>query len=90
MTTPEPREGGASCDLTFLVARTDTQFMLRTVPHLVSACRVPFARLFLMVDTAPLGRRYGRKPGIGTPEDLQACCAKLIEDGVVDGLVRID
>lgn len=90
MTTPEPRDAGASCDLTFLVARTDTQFMLRTIPHLVRACRFPFARRFLMVDTAPLGRRYGRKPGIGTPEDLQACCAKLIEDGVVDGLVRID
>jgi hypothetical protein len=90
MSTPEPRGGGASCDLTFLVARTDTQFMLRTIPHLVRTCRFRFARRFLMVDTAPLGRRYGRKPGIGTPEDLRACCARLIQDGVVDDLVRID
>jgi len=88
----QPEHGGraAVCDLSILVARTDTRFMLRTIPHLVRTCRFPFARRFLMVDTAPLGRRYGRKPGIGTPEDLQACCTQLLEDGVVDALVPID
>src|SRR5438045_3228205 len=74
MNGPEHGGGTASCDLSILVARTDTQFMLRTIPHLVRTCRFPFARRFLMVDTAPLGRRYGRKPGVGTAEELQACC----------------
>jgi hypothetical protein len=90
MSLPESGAGAASCDLSILVARTDTQFMLRTIPHLVRTCRFPFARKFLMVDTAPLGRRYGRKPGIGTPGELQACCQRLVQDGVVDGLVPID
>jgi hypothetical protein len=90
MSIPESGAGAASCDLTILVARTDTQFMLRTIPHLVRACRFPFARRFLMVDTAPLGRRYGRKPGIGTPEELQEACHRLVQDGVVDDLVPID
>jgi hypothetical protein len=90
MSVRESGAGAASCDLSILVARTDTQFMLRTIPHLVRACRFPFARRFLMVDTAPLGRRYGRKPGIGTPEELQAACHRLVQDGVVDDLVPID
>jgi hypothetical protein len=90
MSKPETGEGAGSCDLSILVARTDTRFMLRTIPHLVRTCRFPFARRFLMVDTAPLGRRYGRKPGIGTAEELQACCTQLLQAGVVDALVPID
>jgi hypothetical protein len=43
-----------------------------------------------MVDTAPLGRRYGRKPGIGTAEELQACCTQLLQAGIVDDIVPID
>jgi hypothetical protein len=90
MSKPEPGVGVPTCDLSILVARTDTQFMLRTIPHLVRTCSYPFGRRFLMVDTAPLGRRYGRKPGIGTAEDLQACCRRLVQDGVIDALVPID
>ena len=90
MSEPQPGGGGASCDLSILVARTDTRFMLQTIPHLVRSCRFPFARRFLMVDTAPLGRRYGRKPGIGTAEELQACCTQLLQAGVVDDIVPID
>jgi hypothetical protein len=90
MSKLETGEGAGSCDLSILVARTDTGFMLRTIPHLVRTCRFPFARRFLMVDTAPLGRRYGRKPGIGTAEELQACCTQLLQAGVVDALVPID
>lgn len=90
MSRPEPRGGGASCDLSILVARTDTRFMLQTIPHLVRTCRFPFGRRVLKVDTAPLGRRYRRKPGIGTAEELQACCNQLLQAGVVDAIVPID
>jgi hypothetical protein len=88
----EPQHGGGtvSCDLSILVARIDTRFMLHTIPHLVRSCRFPFARRFLMVDTAPLGRRYRKRPGIGTAEELQACCAQLLQAGVVDAIVPID
>jgi hypothetical protein len=82
--------GAASCDLSILVARTDTRFMLQTIPHLVRTCRFPFARRFLMLDTAPLGRRYGRKPGIGTAEELLACCTQLLQAGVVDAITPIN
>ena len=82
--------GAASCDLSILVARTDTRFMLQTIPHLVRTCRFPFARRVLMVDTAPLGRRYRRKPGIGTTEELHVCCTQLLQAGVVDAVAPID
>ena len=90
MSKPEHGGGAASCDLSILVARTDTRFMLQTIPHLVRTCGFSFARRFLMVDTAPLGRRYGRKPGIGTAEELQACCTQLLQAGVVDAIVPIN
>jgi hypothetical protein len=80
----------ASCDLSILVARTDTRFMLQTIPHLIRTCRFPFARRVLKVDTAPLGRRYRRKPGIGTAVELQACCQQLLQAGVIDAIVPID
>ena len=82
--------GATTCDLSILVARTDTRFMLHTIPHLVRTCRFPFARRVLVVDTAPLGRRYGRRPGIGTAEELRACCTQLLQDGVVDAIAPID
>lgn len=82
--------GAATCDLSILVARTDTRFMLQTIPHLVRACRFPFARRSLMLDTAPLGRRFRRKPGVGTAEELLACCAQLLEAGVVDAVSPIN
>jgi hypothetical protein len=85
-------QGGrtASCDLSILVSRIDTRFMLRTIPHLVRTCRFPFTRRVLVVDTAPLGRRYARRPGIGTMEELRACCAQLIDAGVIDAIAPID
>jgi hypothetical protein len=90
MSKPEHGGGAASCDLSILVARTDTRFMLQTIPHLVRTCRFPFGRRVLKVDTAPLGRRYRRKPGIGTAEELQACCNQLLQAGVVDAIIPID
>ena len=90
MSEREHGGGAATCDLSILVARTDTRFMLQTIPHLVRACRHPFARRVLVVDTAPLGRRFRRRPGIGTAEELQACCRQLIEAGIVDAVAPID
>ncbi|MGH7517638.1 MAG: hypothetical protein ACREOC_09235 [Gemmatimonadales bacterium] len=82
--------GAASCDLSILVARIDTPFMLQTIPHLVRSCRFPFARRVLVVDTAPLGRRYRRRPNIGTAEELNACCTQLLQAGVMDAIMPID
>src|SRR5512135_2363827 len=80
----------ATCDLSILVSRVDTRFMLQTIPHLVRACRYGFGRRVLLVDTAPLGRRYRRRPGIGTAEELQVCCRQLIEAGIIDATAPID
>jgi len=90
MTQREPGGDAASCDLSILVSRIDTRFMLQTIPHLVRACRFPFARRVLVVDTAPLGRRYARRPGIGTAEELRACCTQLVEAGIMDTVAPID
>jgi hypothetical protein len=82
--------GAPTCDLSILVSRIDTPFMLRTVPHIVRACRYPFTRRVLVVDTAPLGRRYARRPNIGSPEDLQRCCRELVAAGVMDDVAPIE
>ncbi len=83
-------KGTVSCDLSILVSRIDTRFMLHTIPHLVRACRFPFTRRALVVDTAALGPRYARRPNIGTPEELQARCTQLLQAGVVDAITPID
>ena len=86
-----PGDGAApSCDLSILVSRIDTRFMHQTVAHIVRACRYPFTRRVLVVDTAPLGRRYRRRPNIGSPEDLQRCCAELVAAGLIDAIAPID
>ena len=85
------RTGAApSCDLSILVSRIDTRFMLQTVAHIVRACRYPFTRRVLVVDTAPLGRRYARRPNIGSPEDLLRCCRELVSSGLIDAIAPID
>ncbi len=73
-----------------MVARTDLPFMMHTIPHLVRMCNFPFVQRVLFVDTAPLtGDKIGR-PGIGTLEELRACCDQLLNAGVVDRIVDID
>jgi hypothetical protein len=79
-----------TCDLSILVSRIDTRFLHRTVAHIVRASRYPFTRRVLVVDTAPLGRRYARRPNIGSPEDLQRCCRELVEAGLIDVIAPID
>jgi hypothetical protein len=80
----------SGCSLWILVARTDLPFMMYTIPHLVKMSNFNFSERVLAVDTAPLsGDKVGR-PGIGTLEELRACCQKLLDDGVVDKVVDID
>jgi hypothetical protein len=83
-------DAAPSCELSILVSRIDTSFMLQTVAHIVRACRYPFTRRVLVVDTAPLGRRYRRRPNIGTLEDLQRCCRELVAAGLIDAIAPID
>lgn len=79
-----------SCSLSILVARTDVSFMLQTVPHLVRSCAFPFKERALVVDTAPLGEDYARRPGIGSAERLRDCCQQLVDEGWIDRLHFID
>lgn len=77
------------CTLAILVARTDVNFMLQTIPHLVRTCRFPFKQRLLFVDTAPLGQEYQTRPGVGTMNDLYACCQQLKGDGTIDKVIDI-
>lgn len=79
-----------SCALSILVARTDTSFMMQTVPHLVKMCRFDFVEKTLLIDTAPLSEDYRNRPGIGSLEQLQDCCHQLLSSGIVDRLIEID
>jgi len=79
-----------NCSLWILVARTDLPFMMHTIPHLVRMSRCNFSERVLALDTAPLsGDKVGR-PGIGTLEQLRACCQQLVDEGIVDKVVDIN
>jgi hypothetical protein len=79
-----------SCTLSILVARTDVPYMTQTIPHIVRSCRHPFVERVLIVDTAPLHKRYRSNPNIGTLEQLRKCCQQLVEQKVVDQAIDID
>jgi hypothetical protein len=82
--------GSPNCSLSILVARTDLPFMMHTIPHLVKMSNFDFSQRILFIDTAPLsGDKVGR-PGIGTLEQLRACCEELLNNKVVDKVVDID
>jgi hypothetical protein len=76
--------------LSVLAARTDVRFMLHTIPHLVRMNDHPFAERVLVIDTAPVRGLYRSRPGIGSTEDLERCCATLVDAGVIDRVARID
>jgi hypothetical protein len=73
-----------------MVARTDLPFMMHTIPHLVRMCNFPFVQRLLAIDTAPLTGDKVNRPGIGTLEQLQECCNRLLAAGVVDTVRQID
>lgn len=79
-----------TCSLSITVARTDILFMMYTIPHLVRSCNFPFFKRVLVMDTAPLSQEKVNRPGLGTLEDLKACCQKLVDDGVMDEILEID
>jgi len=60
----------ASCDLSILVRPHGYPIHAPAIPILVENSRFPFARRFFTVDTAPLGRRIGRRP-YRTPESYR-------------------
>lgn len=82
--------GSPSCSLAILVARTDIPFMMHTIPHLVKMCNFPFTERLLVVDAGKLSGDYLRRPGIGSLEDLRACCQQLLDDGVMTRTIDID
>jgi hypothetical protein len=80
----------ADCTLSILVARTDTSFMMYNIPHLVRMCNFPFKERVLVVDTAPLGRGYEKRPNIGTLNQLYNLCNELVSEGLIDKIVNIN
>jgi hypothetical protein len=80
----------ADCSLSLLVSRPDVPYMMQTVPHIVRSLRFKFADRFLIVDTAPLHKRYVGSPNIATLEQLRHSCRTLTDKGVVDRWIEID
>lgn len=79
-----------SCSIWFLAARTDTPFMMQTIPHIIRMCNYPFSQKVIAVDTSPLSGDYISRPCIGTLMELQKCCDNLLSSGVIDEIVNID
>lgn len=73
-----------------LVARTDVPYMLETIPHQIRACNYPFIEKVLAMDTAPLTGDKRYRYDTGTQEELEAACQTLIDNGVIDRVVKID
>jgi hypothetical protein len=73
-----------------MVARTDTAFLMHTIPHLVKVCNFPFLERVLVVDTAPLSGDKVDRPGIGTMAQLREQCNELLNKGIVDKIIDID
>lgn len=79
-----------SCSLWILAARTDMNFMMETIPHIIRMSRFPFQEKVLAIDTAPLSGEKLLRPGIGTMEDLRKNCEQLLELGLIDKIVDIN
>lgn len=79
-----------SCSLAFRIARTDFPFIESLVPHLVRACQFDFADRFVVVDTAPLSGDFLQRPGVGSLDEIFACCNRFIAAGVIDRVVPMD
>jgi hypothetical protein len=80
----------SDCELSILVARPDTGYMMQTVSHLVRACNYPFARKTLVVDSAPLAGQYLLRQDLAPMSTLFDCCNELVKVGVIDQLTYID
>lgn len=79
-----------SCSLWIMVARTDINFMMHTIPHLVRMNNFPFQERVLAVDTAPLSGEKVNRPGVGTMAQLYECVEQLLTDGIIDRVVNIN
>lgn len=73
-----------------LVAKTDVPYMMQTIPHLIRACNYPFRERVLAMDTAPLSGDKRNRYNTGTQEQLESACQALIDQGVMDRIVKID
>lgn len=73
-----------------LVARTDVNYMLKTIPHQIRSCNYPFVERVLAVDTSPLSGDKIYRYNIGSQEQLDLACQTLVEQGVIDRVVKID
>ena len=78
------------CSLWILVARTDINFMMYTIPYLVKMCNFPFDEKVLAIDTAPLSGEMTNRPGIGTMSQLRKNCEKLLDKKIIDRIVDIN
>jgi hypothetical protein len=72
-----------------MVARTDINFMMHTIPHLVRMNNFPFQERVLAVDTAPLSGDKVNRPGVGTMAQLRDRVQQLLADGIIDRVVDI-
>jgi hypothetical protein len=79
-----------SCTLSVFVSRPDLKFLELTIPHLVRMCRYRFLERLLLVDTAPLAKRYTNQSGVGSHADLITACQRLKTAGVIDDYWEMD
>ncbi|MEA5509203.1 hypothetical protein VB715_05440 [Crocosphaera sp. UHCC 0190] len=76
--------------LWILVARTDVPYILHTIPHLLRSCNYPFVERVIAMDTAPLTGDKRYRYDTGSQEQLDQACQTLIDQGIIDKIVKID
>lgn len=86
MVNPEP----ATCTLSINICLTDLPYLSYIVPHIVKACRYPFAEKMLVIDTAPMKGRYKNGATLPSMSELEAAAQCLVEQGYIDAVVKVD
>jgi hypothetical protein len=82
-------DDSAEFTLSILAGRPDTEFLGKTISHLVRACRFRFASRILVVDTLPPGRPQPPEILAEQNRRLLVECEKLRSSGVIDEIFEL-
>jgi hypothetical protein len=75
------------CTLSITSARPDAPFLDLMVRHIVKKLNYPFIEKVLVMDTAPLARRYLKDKSLVSVEEFKSIGNKLLKDGIIS---RVD
>jgi hypothetical protein len=79
----------AHCTLSVTVAATDLPFLHLTLPHMLRASRLPFAKRMVLADLGVATGQFVRRPG-GSVAGLLELLGELRTGGEIDDVVELE